>query len=64
MDKIKITILENGVIKMESDRISAANHMTAEGFLREIAKAAGGEVVVARKGTGHVARTDYIQNRR
>lgn len=43
-DKIKITILEDGTIKVETDKISGANHVNAEGFLREMFKMAGGAV--------------------
>lgn len=42
MDEIKITVLEDGTIKIETDRVSAANHVNAEGFIREIFKLAGG----------------------
>lgn len=52
MDSVKITILEDGTIKTETDRVSQANHSNAEGFLREMARLAGGEV--SRKGKqGH-----------
>lgn len=52
MDKITITILEDGTIKTETDQVSNANHQNAEGFLRDIAKLAGGKVEV-RKKAGH-----------
>ena len=40
-DTMKITILEDGTIKVETDAISQANHMTAEAFMRNIATAGG-----------------------
>jgi hypothetical protein len=43
MDSMQITILEDGTIKVETDKISQANHMTAEAFLRNVATAAGGK---------------------
>jgi len=43
MDQMKITILDSGVIKVETDRISQANHMTAEAFMRNMTTAAGGQ---------------------
>ena len=46
-DKIKITILEDGTIKVATDKVSGANHVNAEGFLREMFKLAGGSI--ARK---------------
>jgi hypothetical protein len=43
-DKIKISVLEDGTIKTETDRVSLPNHANAEGFLREILKLAGGTI--------------------
>ena len=48
-DQVEITILEDGTIKVESGRISAANHMNAETFLREMSRLAGGPVTVRKK---------------
>jgi hypothetical protein len=42
MDSMQITILQDGTIKVETDKISAANHMTAEAFMRNISQVAGG----------------------
>ena len=42
MDSMKIEILEDGSIKIDTDKISQANHMTAEAFMRNIANACGG----------------------
>jgi len=41
MDEMKITILDDGTLKIETDHISQANHMTAEAFMRHIATAGG-----------------------
>ena len=41
MDSMTITILEDGTIKVETDKISQHNHMTAEAFMRNMASAAG-----------------------
>lgn len=43
MDSMNITILDDGSIKVETDKISQANHMTAEAFMRNIATACGGK---------------------
>ena len=43
IDQLKIEILEDGTIKTTSDKVSAANHDTAEQFLRAMARLAGGE---------------------
>ena len=48
-DKIKITILEDGTLKIEADKISQANHVTAEAFMREVKKLAGGSVTITNK---------------
>jgi|WetSurSiteA1Bulk_404760.scaffolds.fasta_scaffold127638_2 hypothetical protein len=42
-DIIKIEILEDGVISITTDKISSANHMSADELLNEITKLAGGE---------------------
>ena len=50
-DKIQITILQDGTIRVETDKISGANHLNAEQFLREMSRLAGGTVEIkARKG--------------
>jgi hypothetical protein len=43
MDTMNITILEDGTIKAETDKISGINHMTAEALLRNLAGACGGK---------------------
>lgn len=49
-DKMKIQILNQGVIKVIVDgKISAPNHVSAENFLRLIHEAHGGEVIVQHK---------------
>ena len=42
MDSMQLTILDDGTIKVETDSISQANHMTAEAFMRNMASACGG----------------------
>lgn len=50
-DKIIIEVLEDGTIKTSTDVVSGPNHSNAEGFLREMARLAGGTVErKARKG--------------
>lgn len=51
MDKIKVTILENGNLKLETDTVSEANHTNAENLLKEIERLSGGlkEVVVKKR---------------
>ncbi len=51
MDKLAITILEDGTIKVDVDRVSMPNHASAEEFLRLMAELAnGGRQERTRKG--------------
>ena len=43
MDLMNIEILDDGTIKIETDKISQQNHMTAEAFMRNINSACGGK---------------------
>jgi len=49
-DVIDIEVLPDGTIKMSTDKISMANHVNAEGFIRAITAEAGGGVERRRKG--------------
>lgn len=48
-DTMKITILEDGTIKIETDKVSMPNHAGAEALIREMVNAAGGESKRERK---------------
>jgi len=48
-DQIEIEILPDGTIKTSTDRVSMPNHATAEAFLRDMARLAGGQVKRERK---------------
>lgn len=52
-DTINIEILEDGTMKMSTDKISAANHGGAEMLIREMVKAAGGKETRIRKAGAH-----------
>lgn len=41
-DKIRVEILEDGTIRVETDRVSMPNHASAEEFLRLMAELANG----------------------
>ncbi len=49
MDGIKITILQDGTIKVETDPIYQANHLSAEQLLDAISRLSGGEVTKTKK---------------
>jgi len=53
MDKFEIEILEDGTIKIASDKVSGANHANSEQFFKLLAQNAGGESSRVRKGHGH-----------
>ena len=42
-DTIIIEVLEDGTIKTETDKVSSANHSTADNFLKEMFRLAGGK---------------------
>ncbi len=44
-DKIEFTILPDGSVKWETEKISNANHATAEALTRALANELGGESV-------------------
>jgi hypothetical protein len=61
MDVIKGTILPNGMVKLETDRVSAPNHMSADRLLKMFHEALGGETAIERKKThGHVHTHDHL----
>ena len=47
-DIIEVEILEDGQIKFSTDKISAANHASADEFLAEVEELAGGERVTEK----------------
>jgi hypothetical protein len=60
IDQLKIEILEDGTIKTTSDEVSAANHETAEQFLRAMARLAGGETV--RESRKDIKGNDHVHD--
>ncbi|HUD74847.1 MAG TPA: hypothetical protein VMQ76_07230, partial [Terracidiphilus sp.] len=53
-DTIKIQILDNGQIKIETNAVSGPNHTGAESLLREIARLAGGPTKRTMKVGAHL----------
>jgi hypothetical protein len=54
-DKLIVTVLDNGNLKIETDKVSNANHTNAEGFIREMVRMMGGKQSVKNKVVhGHV----------
>jgi hypothetical protein len=55
MDTLRITVLPDGTIKTDTDKVSMPNHANAEAFLREMARLAGGRSTLTLKhGHGHL----------
>jgi hypothetical protein len=54
-DVINIEILPDGTIKSTTDRISAANHSSADGFFRYLSSLVGGSMTRKAKSLlGHI----------
>jgi hypothetical protein len=49
MDKIHITVLAGGLVKIETDRVSAPNHTSADRLIRGLEEDLGGETQVEKK---------------
>ncbi len=52
-DDLEFEILEDGTIKVSTDKISEANHVSADKLLRLVAQLAGGEVKKTKRRHGH-----------
>ena len=48
-DKMSITILPDGTIKIETNKISGPNHLSAEKFVKAVNELAGGDTTATRK---------------
>jgi hypothetical protein len=57
-DKFEIEILEDGTIKITTDKVSAANHTNADGLIRELIKEAGGVAERTKRG-GHIHEHEH-----
>jgi len=52
-DEITISILPDGTIKVETDQVGQANHLSADKLLEMMARLAGGTTETVRKAKGH-----------
>jgi len=48
-DTMSIEVLADGTISVSTDKISGQNHVSADEFLAEVSKLAGGERVTTKK---------------
>ena len=53
-DEIQIEVLADGTIKVTTDNISPANHMSADKLVDFIAQMAGGQTTRQSRGHSHV----------
>lgn len=58
-DTLEIEILPDGTIKVSTDQISPANHLSADNFLKFLAEMAGGEVTKARNRRAHTHHHEH-----
>ena len=49
MDKIRITVLAGGLVKIETDRVSVPNHTSADRLIRSLEEDLGGATQVEKK---------------
>ena len=60
-DVIKGTILKGGLVKLETDRVSAPNHMSADRLVKMFTESLGGEITVERKKVhAHIHDHDHL----
>ena len=59
IDKMTITILDDGRIKIDTDQVSMPNHASAEEFLRLMAELSGGTQERVRKAHGHAHHHEH-----
>lgn len=58
-DKIEIEILDDGTIRLETDTISPANHLSADQFLKEIERLTGGTTTKTKNRHRHVHHYEH-----
>ena len=58
-DAILIEILDDGTIKVSTDQISPANHLSADNFLKFLSELAGGEVTKAKNRHAHAHHHEH-----
>ena len=52
-DTLDIIILEDGTIKVETDKVSNANHISADNLLKYLSELAGGKTTRTRRPHSH-----------
>lgn len=52
-DTWTVTVLPDGMVKIETDGVSQANHLSAENAIAEINRLLGGQTETVQKRKGH-----------
>lgn len=60
LDQLKIEILDDGTIKVETDDLSGVNHLNAEQLLGFLARELGGETTRVRKNPTHIHQHGHL----
>ncbi len=58
-DRIRITILPGGLVKVETDKVTGPNHLSADRLIRSLEQDLGGETQVQRKRHGVLLEHDH-----
>ena len=58
-DTLEIEILADGTIKVTTDSISPANHLSADQFLKFLADMTGGETTKTKNRRGHTHHHEH-----
>ena len=58
-DTINIEILADGTIKSETDKVSNANHISADAFMKYVSELAGGKTTRTRRPHSHTHIQDH-----
>ena len=61
-DTIQFEILEDGVVRFETNAVSGANHKSADELIAELEDMLGGEVETTRKRGHHAHSHQYGHN--
>ena len=64
MDELHITILEDGTIKSETTSFSPANHQSAEEFLGEVSRLAGGATQRTKRPHAHTHTHQHVHQKK
>jgi hypothetical protein len=64
LDEIEIEIMEDGRIKILTDKVSMPNHTNADKFIKDIGRLLGGEVVRQKRNDAHrhITTTEHQRN--